>query len=218
MASVGCFFFFFFPHQVLSVVHPLCQRGYWSHWRWGNRVCRKVAVSTLLPKKKKKKGRSLLLPATWEMISLKKNLSNRKSMFTVNRFLDPDCQAVAQELVLTQPRARNLSREEGWGLLFLLRLNACQRNLHCLWGLELLRMLQICENYCVKGQSSPLDTSLGSSIWKWLAQSWREKSAEILLLEIKSALTFFLISGICWGSWKQHVKDREEERKEEVFS
>lgn len=75
-------------------------------------------------------------------------------------------------------------------------------HLHCLWGLELLRMVQLCENSCVKGQGNPSDTSFGSSIWTWLALAWKDKLHRNIfvcglktwkLLEIKSVLVVFCL-------------------------
>lgn len=122
-------------------------------------------------RKKKKKRHSMLLPATWEMMSLKKNLSKRKNMFPVDQFLDPVCQA--QELVLTQRRAgtqagRRMSTASFGGII---HLNPCHRkHLHCFWGLRLVRMVQTSGNFCLQGQTSPPDPSSGSSVWKSLEQ------------------------------------------------
>lgn len=63
----------------------------------------------------------MLLPAIWEM-TLLKNLSNRRRVFTVDWFLDPVCWAVAGALVLKQQRARNLGRVFGGTI----HLDACQ--------------------------------------------------------------------------------------------
>lgn len=68
----------------------------------------------LLKGQKGKKKKAFIAPPSHLGNDLvEKNLSNRKSMFTVDQFLDPVCQAVTEGLVLTQQRARNLSREEG---------------------------------------------------------------------------------------------------------
>lgn len=151
----------------------------------------------------------------------KKNLSKRKNTFPVDQFLDPVCQA--QELVLTQRRAgtqagRRMSTASFGGIV---RLNACHRkHLHCFWGLQLVGMVQISENFCLQGQTSPLDpldTSSGSSVWKWLEQINHTEFfffcmylKNLELLQIKSGLT--VVSGTCLSSWKQCIKDREKER------
>lgn len=120
----------------------------------------------------KKKRHSVLLPATWEMMSLKKKKKpQRKNTFPVDQFLDPVCQA--QELVLTQRRAgtqagRRVSTASFGGII---HLNPCHRkHFHCFWGFHLVRMVQISENFCLQGQASSLDTCAGSSVWKWLEQ------------------------------------------------
>lgn len=102
---------------------------------------------------------------------VEKNLSKRKNTFPVDQFLDPVCQA--QELVLTQRRAgaqagRRVSTASFGGII---HFNPCHRkHLHCFWRLQLVRMVQIIENFCLQGQTSPLDTCSESSVWKWLEQ------------------------------------------------
>lgn len=151
----------------------------------------------------------MLLPATWEMISLKKKPSATEKACL--QLISSLIQIVGQSHKSLcwhseEPGTWAGRRDEDclfwWNCSFK---RPSKQRLHCLCGVVLLRMLQIGESFCIKGQSGPLDSSFGSFIWKPLAQSWGEKSADFKaahkktqtwkLLEIKSALTY-LISGM----------------------
>lgn len=120
---------------------------------------------------KKKKGIQCSSQPLGKWSRWKKTSAREKNTFPVDQFLDPVCQA--QELVLTQRRAGTQAGRRMSSASFgeIIRLNACHRkHLHCFWGLQLVGMVQISENFCLQGQTSPLDTSSGSSVWKWLEQ------------------------------------------------
>lgn len=124
-------------------------------------------------KKEKKKRHSLLLPATWVMILLKKISATEKACL----------QLISSLIQFVRQSQKGLcwhSKERGtwagrrdedclfwWNYSF-----KCQskKHLNCIRGLELLRKVQICENFCIKGQKS----------WRFLWISYLKVAGTVL--------------------------------------